>query len=143
MLMGIIIINNKFRCRPARRVSNLFCNNDLRRLTAPVPQPGLSTKKKSLHTIMIMIIICIAQIASSLGRMTLPFCEQNRESLIGALAAKGLPAKRGGSLLAPPVRRQTPDWLGLFPRMTLTWMNSTVFATPSSQPLLLPLPSSS
>ena len=78
---------------------------------------------------MIMIIICIALIASSLGRMTLPFCEHNRESLIRALAATRLPAKRGGSLLAPPVRRQTPDWLGLFPWMTVAWMNSTVFAT--------------
>ena len=78
----------------------------------------------------------------SLGRMTLPFCEHNRELLIRALVAIGLPAKRGGSLLAPPVRRQTPDWLGLFPRMTVTWMNSTVFATTSLQSLLLPLPSS-
>ena len=67
---------------------------------------------------MIMIIICIAQIASSLGRMTLPFCEHNRESLIRALAAARLPAKRGGSHLAPPVRRQTPDWPGLFLWMT-------------------------
>ena len=64
-----------------------------------------------------------------LGRMTLPFCEHSRELLIRALVAMGLPAKRGGSLLAPPVRRQTPDWLGLFPRMTVPWTNSTVFAT--------------
>ena len=72
--------------------------------------------------------------------MTLPFCEHNRELLIRALVAMGLPAKRGGSLLAPPVRRQTPDWLGLFPRMTVPWTNSTVFATPSWQSLLPHLP---
>ena len=79
----------------------------------------------------------------SLGRMTLPFCEHNRELLIRALVAMGLPAKRGGSLLAPPVRRQTPDWLGLFPRMTVPWTNSTVFATPPWQSLLPHLPSGS
>ena len=61
-----------------------------------------------------MIIICIALIASSLGRMTLPFCEHNRESLIRALAAMGHPAKQGGGLIAPPARLQTSDWRGFF-----------------------------
>ena len=63
---------------------------------------------------MIMIIICIARIASSLGRMTLPFCGHNRESLIRALAAMGHPAKQGGGLIAPPARLQTSDWRGFF-----------------------------
>ena len=63
---------------------------------------------------MIMIIICIALIASSLGRMTVPFCERNRESLIRALAAMGHPAKQGGGLIAPPARLKTPDWRGVF-----------------------------
>tara|TARA_Y100001958_G_scaffold102144_1_gene71023 strand:- start:289 stop:561 length:273 start_codon:yes stop_codon:yes gene_type:complete len=89
-----------------------------------------------------MIIICIAQIASSLlGRMTLPFCEHNRELLIRALAATEHPATQGGGLIAPPARLQTPDWRGFFPWMRLPWMNSTAFATPSSQSLLLLSPS--
>jgi len=87
-----------------------------------------------------MIIICIALIASSLGRMTLPFCEHNRESLIRALAAMGHPAKQGGGLIAPPARLKTPDWRGFFPWMTVPWMNSAAFATPSSQSPLLLLP---
>jgi hypothetical protein len=107
----------------------------------PCTETRVISGKETLANIMIMIIICIAQIASSLGRMTLPFCEHNRESLIRALAAMGHPAKQGGGLVAPPARLQTPDWRGFFPWMTVPWMNLTAFATPSSQSPLLLLPS--
>ena len=46
--------------------------------------------------------------------MTLPFCEHNRDSLIGALAVMGHPAKQGDGRIAPPARLQTPDWRGFF-----------------------------
>ena len=112
----------------------------LRGLTSRATQPDLSKGMKSLCIFMIMIIICIAQIYYSLGRMTLPFCEHNRDSMIGALAVMGHPAKQGDGRIAPPARLQTPDWRGFFPWMKVPWMNSTVFATPSWQSLLPHLP---
>ena len=140
MLMGIIIIRNKefYQFASASQSHQL---KQCRRVSITLAlEPESSTEKNRLQTLMIMIIICIAQIASSLGRMTLPFCEHNRESLIGALAAMGHPAKQGGGLKAPPARLQTPDWRGFFPWMIVSWMNSTAFATPSSQSPLWLLP---
>ena len=65
MLMGIIIIRNNQLV--TRQMTHLAYKLGLKLLIKHVMQPSSSRRNKRLHILMIMIIICIAQIASSLS----------------------------------------------------------------------------